>query len=175
MAVFLSISPMAVAWQLALGGGLTGGVLAEPSGTTNAAGWQFLAQWTRRPRVARRVLIDLSVGQWASVGSGGGFLERSRVVSALLFFEGRLPLTYALRPWWGLGGGLTEARYDLRMRLNGQGYAVGYAPSVTHNDWTVAGTVSLPLDRSWSLALTAATNGPSRFSTVTLTLVWRLL
>ncbi|MHB8254184.1 MAG: hypothetical protein ACYDEV_10915 [Acidiferrobacter sp.] len=175
LACLLWIPSLAGAWQLALGGGLVAGVLQGSRSTGTATGWDFTTQWSRQPFVAQRWSVDLTIGQFATSQIASGLLERGRIATAALFWERRVPLSYDLRPWWGLGGGIAHIRYDRRLQINAQGYAVGTYAATSNTDATVLAEVNLPLSRSWSVSLVGATTWPTHLSTITLTLLWRLL
>lgn len=170
----LASAPAACAWQLAVGGGLTAGDVAGPAAGP-AEGWQMVGQWAREPEVGERWLVDLGVGQFATRGRAQGVLERGRTITALVLWGRRLPLSYRVRPWWGVGAGVTRVRYDERQQLNSQGYAIASKAPVRSTDLALGGTVSIPLGHSWQVACTFETTWPSRLSTITLTLLWRLL
>lgn len=168
----LAVPGTAAAWQLALGGGLAAGVLRGSGAVT---GWDVGMQWSRRPVVATRWVIDLTVGQFANTKVANGVAERGRIMTATYEWERRVPISYDLRPWWGVGGGVAHIRYDDRERINAQGYAVEFYGATSETDATVQTAVGLRLSRSWSVALVAATDWPAHLSTITLTLFWRLL
>lgn len=172
--VLWASAPAAYAWQLAVGGGLTAGDVAGAAAGP-AEGWQIMGQWAREPVVGERWLVDLGVGQFATRGQAQGVLERGRAVTGLVLWERRLPLSYRIRPWWGVGVGVTRLRYDERLQLNSQGYAVSSDLPVRSTDLALGGTVSIPINHSWQAACTFETTWPSRLSTITLTLLWRLL
>jgi hypothetical protein len=167
--VALGLPAGAAAWRLAAGGGLLAGLVP---GT--AFGWQFTGQWTRSGYAGQRWLLEADVGQYATEAAPGAWLERGRAASLLAFWERRTPLSYAFRPWLGIGGGISRYRFDERQRLNDQGYAIASYPAIVENDADLAVTMSVPLARSWSVALTAQTGFPSRISTVSMTVLWRL-
>lgn len=171
----IGFAPVASAWQLALGGGLVAGDLPMANQAAPTTGWSFMAQWSRQPFVARRWDVNLTVGQFATDAVANGILERGRIATAALLWERRIPFTYDLRPWLGAGLGISHVRYDDRLQINAQGYAVdSYAPT-SHTDAMAQVAMGLRLSRSWSVSLIGATNWPAHFSTITLTLLWRLL
>lgn len=170
----LAVTPVACAWQLAVGGGLTASDVAGAAAGP-AVGWQVVGQWTREPDVGERWLVDLGVGQFATKGQAQGVLERGRAVSALVLWGRRVPLSYSIRPWWGIGAGVTQLRYDERLQLNSQGYAIASGSPVRSTNLALGGTVAIPIGHSWQVACTVDTTWPSRLSTITLTLLWRLL
>ena len=159
----------AAAWRLAAGGGLLGGFV--PGG---AFGWQFTGQWTRSGYAGQRWLLEADVGQYATEAGPDAWLERGRATSLLAFWERRTPFSYAFRPWLGIGGGVSRYQIDERQLLNGQGYVIASPPSIVENDADLAVTMTVPLARSWSVAITAQTGFPSRISTVSMTVLWRL-
>jgi len=163
------------AWQLALEGGLAASVRQGSGFAGTATGWDFGARWSRRPFVARRRAVDLTVGQFANNGVANGLLERGRIATATYEWEWRVPLTYDLRPWWGVGGGIARIRYDERTQTNARGYAVAFYGPTSETDATVQTDIGLRLSRSWSVSLVGATDWPAHISSITLTLLWRLL
>ena len=158
------------AWQIAAGGGLLAGFVPG-----SAPGWQFAGQWSREAHVGQRWLVDLTASQFATRETPGGLLERAREASALVLWERRAPFGYVFRPWWGVGAGISHYRFDERVRLNGAGYAVDSYPAVSGTDWDLAVGVTVPLSWSWSVGITAQTGFPSRISTVSMIVLWRLL
>lgn len=158
------------AWQLAVGGGVLTGLVP---GT--AFGWQFTGQWTRAGYAGERWLVDANIGQYATQAGANACLERGRATSVLALWERRTPVSYVFRPWIGIGGGISRYRLDDRQRLNGAGYAIASYPAIVENDADLALAITVPLARSWSLAITAQTGFPSRISTVSMTVLWRLM
>ena len=162
------------AWRLSVGGGLLAGIVPVPSPTGTALGWQFTGQWTREGYVGQRWLVDLTAGQFATQAQPDGFLERGRELGGLVLWQRRVPFSYAFRPWLGIGAGITRYRFDDRLRLNSGGYAVGTYPDGSATDWDLGIGASIPLDRSWSIGITAQTGFPTRISTFGVTVLWRL-
>ncbi|WP_298135415.1 hypothetical protein [Acidiferrobacter sp.] len=157
------------AWQLAGGGGLLAGLAPE-----TAFGWQFTGQWTRETYAGWRWLVDLDVGQYGTQAAPNAWLMRGREQSLLVLWERRVPFGYAFRPWIGIGGGVSHYRFDERQLLNGGGYAIASYPAITRDDGDLAASMTVPLGHSWSLAITAETGFPTRTSTVSMTVLWRL-
>ncbi len=176
IAVCLFLIPIDVlGWQLAVGGGVTAGLVRGRAPTGTATGWDVLAQWTRQPFVGQRWAVDLEAGQFATEKINGGLLERGRLESAAVLWERRVPLRYDLRPWFGIGAGLDYVRYDDRLRLDSQEYAVA-AYSATHETSAcLQAAIVLPISRSWSASLVGSTDYPGHLSTITMTFIWRLL
>ncbi len=168
--VALGLPAGAGAWQLAAGGGLLAGLVP---GT--AFGWQFTGQWTRAAYAGERWLVDADIGQYATEAHADACLERGRAASVLVFWELRAPFSYAFRPWLGIGGGISRYRFDERQRLNDAGYAIASYPAVVENDANIAVAMTVPLAPSWSVAITAQMAFPSRISTVSMVVLWRLL
>ncbi len=176
IAIWLFLFPIGVlGWQLAVGGGLTAGLVdgMEPTGT--ATGWNMFAQWSRQPIVGQRWAVDLDAGQFATGRVHSGLVERGRIESAALLWEQRVPLSYDLRPWMGIGGGLDHLRYDDRLQINSQGYAIGTFPATRETSVCLQGIIVLPISHSWSASLVGSTDFPGHLSTITTTLIWRLL
>ena len=157
------------AWRLAVGGGLLAGLVP---GT--ALGWQFTGQWTRSTYAQQRWLVDANISQYGTQATASAWRERGRETSLLVFWEHRAPFSYAFRPWIGIGGGISHYRLDDRQLLNGAGYAIASYPAIVKNDGDLAIDMTVPLTSSWSLAVTAQTGFPSRISTVSMTVLWRL-
>jgi len=162
-------------WQLAVGGGLTAGLIRGTAPTGTATGWDVLAQWTREPLVGQRWAVDIEAGQFATNRINDGLLERGRLESAALLWERRVPLRYDLRPWFGIGAGLDHVRYDDRLRLNSQEYAVGAYPATRDTSACLKAAIVLPIGRSLSVSWVGSTDFPGHLSTITMTLIWRLL
>lgn len=174
--ICLFIFPVdALGWQLAVGGGLTAGMVPAIAPTGTASGWSILAQWTRQPRVGQRWTVDVGLGQFGTGHVHSGLLERGRIESAALLWERRVPLHYGLRPWLGIGAGLDHVRYDDRLRTDAQGYAIGTLPAAHDTAACLQVAIAIPISRSWSTSLVGSTDFPGHLSTITLTLLWRLL
>ena len=168
--VALGLPAGAGAWRLAAGGGLLAGLVPGV-----AYGWQFTGQWTRAGYAGERWLVEANIGQYATEAGPDAWLERGRTTSLLVLWECRAPISYTFRPWLGIGGGISHYRLDDRQRLNGAGYAIASYPAITENDADLAVAMTVPLAPSWSVAITAQTGFPSRISTVSMTVLWRLL
>ncbi len=174
LAVALGLPVSCSAWRLSVGGGLLAGLVQASSPTGTALGWQFAGQWTREGYVGQRWLVDLTAGQFATRPGSSGLLERGRELGGLVLWERRIPFSYAFRPWLGIGAGVTRYRFDDRLRLNGDGYAVGTYPDSSESDWDIGIGASIPINRSWSIGVTAQTGFPTRISTFGVTVLWRL-
>ena len=174
LAAALGLAPTCGAWRLSVGGGLLAGIVPAPSPAATALGWQFAGQWTREGYVGQRWLVDLTAGQFATRPGAGGLLERGRELGGLVVWERRVPFSYAFRPWVGVGAGVTHYRFDDRLRLNANGYAVGTSPDDSENDADLGIGANIPLGRSWSIGITAQTGFPSHLSTFGVTVLWRL-
>lgn len=166
----LGLPAVGDAWQLAAGGGVLAGLVP---GT--AYGWQFTGQWTRAGYAGERWLVEADIGQYGTQARANACLERGRAISVLALWERRVPVSYAFRPWIGIGGGVSHDRVDDRQRLNDAGYAITSYPATIENDADLALAMTVPLATSWSLAITAQTGFPSRVSTVSITVLWRLM
>lgn len=162
-------------WQLAVGGGLTAGMVQWAVSTGTATGWNVAAQWTREPRVGERWAVDLDVGQFGTGRVYSGLVERGRIAGASLLWEWREPLHYDFRPWLGIGGGFDRVRYDDRLHINAQGYVIGTYAATQETSACLQVAAVLPMTRSWSASLVGSTDFPGHLSMISLILLWRLL
>ncbi len=171
--LFLLPKP-ACAWGLSVGGGVDAGLVPGTRSAEPVLGWRFLTQWSRTTGVGRRLVFDVGVGQFATRAGAGGLSERGRETEGLLVWQRRLPFSYRIRPWLGLGIGVSHYRFDDRVPVDGAGFGVGAYPAVSQNDLTLGAELSVPLSRNWSVNITSQTGFPTRISTVTMTVLWRL-
>ncbi len=168
------VVPLAArAWQLAGGGGLCLGDLPAGVPTALARGWQVELALARRTQVGRRLVAAVTLAQAASGMRRRGLMQRARLVAAMGLWEWRMPLGYGWRPWWGLGAGIGQIRDDDRAWIDSQGYVEAREPATSATVAVFAASVEIPLTKSWSLALTATTAAPRRFSLLTITGLWR--
>lgn len=165
----------AAGWQLAVGGGVTTGLIRGAISRGTVTGWDILGQWTRQPFVGQRWAVDLDVGQFGTGSVRGGLLARGRIASAALLWERRVPLRYGFRPWVGIGAGLDHVRYDDRLQLDSRGYAIQAYPATHETSACLQAAIVLPIGFSWSVAVLGSTDFPGHISTITMILTWRLL
>ncbi|MDA8391016.1 MAG: hypothetical protein M0Z76_09860 [Gammaproteobacteria bacterium] len=163
------------AWRLSVGAGADWAQAPGLGGVLGMRGVSAQAVVSDRPFAGRAFAFVLGASRLATP------LPARRVETITAWrgrcvWEWRLPLTYALRPWWGVGLGVDRLQRNRRYVKDALGYAQIHEPARDNwlPVWSVVAVAPLPARLAVQLSLASAV-GPHPLSTVTVSLMWRIV